>query len=95
MEFFEPHLHSEKNRSRRMTVEVNKLTELVIAVARYCIYLQSALSFQARGRTRLPYLWFLDRGDGGPIKFVEGRPSIKMCFVVSIPSLDGRIGRGT
>jgi alcohol dehydrogenase (cytochrome c) len=57
----------------------------------------SLVDYLRNGRTvnglidvaRNGYLWFLDRSNGGAIKFVEGKPYVnQMCFAVSILSLD-------
>ncbi len=56
------------------------------------------IDYQRNGRTvkglvdvgRDGYLWFLDRGNGGPIKFVEGKPFV---YQNVYPSLDPVTGR--
>lgn len=56
------------------------------------------IDYQRGGRTvkglvdiaRDGYLWFLDRGDGGPIKFVEGKPYVYQNVFRSLDPVTGR-----
>jgi alcohol dehydrogenase (cytochrome c) len=56
------------------------------------------VDFRRGGRTikglidvsRSGYIWFLDRGDGGPIKFVEGKPFVYQNVYRSLDPVTGR-----
>ena len=56
------------------------------------------VDYQRNGRTikglidvaRDGYLWFLDRGNGGPIKFVEGKPYVYQNVFRSLDPVTGR-----
>lgn len=56
------------------------------------------IDYQRNGRTvkglvdvaRDGYLWFLDRGNGGPIKFVEGKPYVYQNVFRSLDPVTGR-----
>ncbi len=56
------------------------------------------IDYQRNGRTvkglidvaRDGYLWFLDRGNGGPIKFVEGKPFVYQNVFRSLDAVTGR-----
>ena len=56
------------------------------------------VDYQRNGRTvkglidvaRDGYLWFLDRGTGGPIKFVEGKPFVYQNVFKSLDPVTGR-----
>ena len=56
------------------------------------------IDYQRNGRTvkglinvaRDGYLWFLDRGNGGPIKFVEGKPFVYQNVFRSLDPVTGR-----
>jgi alcohol dehydrogenase (cytochrome c) len=56
------------------------------------------VDYQRNGRTvkglidvaRNGYLWFLDRGNGGPIKFVEGKPYVYQNVFRSLDPVTGR-----
>jgi alcohol dehydrogenase (cytochrome c) len=56
------------------------------------------VDYQRNGRTvkglidvaRNGYLWFLDRGTGGPIKFVEGKPFVYQNVFKSLDPVTGR-----
>lgn len=56
------------------------------------------VDYQRNGKTvkglidvsRSGYVWFLDRGDGGPIKFVEGKPFVYQNVYKSLDPVTGR-----